>query len=65
GEFVAGDLVGCRVGGAGVVRRVVRGPAHPLLELEDGTLVPFVADAVRSVDVESRTVDIDPRFLSS
>jgi 16S rRNA processing protein RimM len=65
GEFVAADLVGCRVEGAGAVLRVVRGRAHALLELEDGTLVPFVSDAVRAVDLEARTVDVDRRFLGS
>ena len=63
GEWLAEDLVGCRVSGLGVVGRVLEGPSCDLLELEDGTLVPFVSDAVRGVDMESRVIEVDRRFL--
>ena len=49
-EWLAADLVGCRVPGRGRVARVLEGPSCSLLELEDGTLVPFVSAAVKSVD---------------
>ena len=63
GEWLADDLVGCEVAGAGVVRRVIAGTSCDLLELEDGTLVPLVADAVKHIDLEARRIEIDRHFL--
>jgi 16S rRNA processing protein RimM len=63
GEWLAGDLEGCLVPGLGRVSRVVGAPSCDLLELEDGTLVPLVSDAVRSIDLESGRIEIDRRFL--
>lgn len=62
-EWLAGDLVGCSVDGMGEVARVLDGPTCDLLELDDGTLVPLVADAVAHVDVEARRIEINRRFL--
>ena len=39
------------------------GPTCDLLELEDGTLVPLVGDAVSRVDTEARVIEIDRQFL--
>ena len=50
-EWLAEDLLRCSVPGHGRVVRVLDGPSCSVLELEDGTLVPFVSDAIRSVDV--------------
>jgi 16S rRNA processing protein RimM len=63
GEWLAADLVGCRVEGLGTIARVVDGPSCGLLELADGGLVPFVSEAIESVDVESRTIRADMDFL--
>jgi ribosomal 30S subunit maturation factor RimM len=63
GEWLADDLVGCRVDGAGSVIRVLAGPSCDLLELEDGTLVPLVADAVKRIDLDARRIEIDRHFL--
>lgn len=63
GEWLASELVGCEVEGVGVVARVVGGPSCDVLELEDGTLVPLVSDAVRAVDVQGRRIEVDRRFL--
>jgi ribosomal 30S subunit maturation factor RimM len=49
GEWLASDLVGCSVPGRGRVTRVLDAPSCSVLELEDGTLVPFISDAIRSV----------------
>jgi 16S rRNA processing protein RimM len=49
GEWLAADLEGCTVPGHGRVARVLDGPSCSVLELSDGTLVPFVSDAIRSV----------------
>jgi 16S rRNA processing protein RimM len=49
-EWLASDLAGSEVVGRGPVARVLDGPSCSVLELEDGTLVPFVRDAIRSVD---------------
>jgi 16S rRNA processing protein RimM len=60
-EWLASDLVGCAVPGHGRVVRVLAGPSCSVLELEDGILVPFVSDAIRSVgDAE---ILIDEEFL--
>lgn len=70
-EFWAEDLVGCSVvdGAAqvGVVRRLLEYPSCELLEVERAgggeLLVPLVRDAVRSVDVEARVIDVSLAFL--
>jgi 16S rRNA processing protein RimM len=63
GEWLAEDLVGCRVAGLGTVERVIAGSSCDLLELDGGVLVPLVADAVTAVDVTRRTIEVDERFL--
>jgi 16S rRNA processing protein RimM len=60
GEWLAASLVGREVRDLGRVRRVLDGPSCSLLELEDGTLVPFVSDAVVSV---GEVIDVDREFL--
>ena len=70
-EWWAHELEGCRVvDGAvsvGVVRALRALPSVEVLEVdrEGGgeLLVPLVRDAVRSVDVEGRRIDVDLRFL--
>jgi 16S rRNA processing protein RimM len=70
-EFWADDLVGCAVvdgqASVGTVRRLLAYPSCELLEVErDGApllLVPLVRDAVRAVDVEARTIDVNLAFL--
>jgi 16S rRNA processing protein RimM len=63
-EWLASELVGCRVEGLTTVTRVLEGPSCGVLELDDGTLIPFVSDAIESVDVTSRTIRVDHEFLS-
>ncbi len=60
-EWLAADLVGREVAGHGRVARVLDGPSCSVLELSDGTLVPFVSDAVRSVGAEQ--IEINEDFL--
>jgi 16S rRNA processing protein RimM len=48
-EWLASDLLHCVVRGRGRVVRVLDGPSCSVLELDDGTLVPFVSDAIGSV----------------
>jgi 16S rRNA processing protein RimM len=69
-EWWAEDLEGCEVTDGerrvGTVRRLLALPSCEVLEVErDGEdlLVPLVADAVRSVDVEARRIDVDLAFL--
>lgn len=71
-EFWAEDLVGCRVvdGGdaVGVVSALTAYPSCEVLEVatESGgstLLVPLVRDAIRSVDVAARQIDVDLTFL--
>ena len=63
GEWLASDLVGCRVPGLGTVTQVVDAPSCSVLELEDGTLVPFVSDAIERVDVDAGEIHVKADFL--
>jgi 16S rRNA processing protein RimM len=62
-EWLAADLARCTVAGLGPVARVVDGPSCSLLELEDGTLVPLVSDAIESIDVDAREIRVNREFL--
>ncbi len=70
-EWFATDLEGLRVRdgerAVGVVRKLLALPSCEVLEVErDGggeLLVPLVGDAVRAVDLDAGTVDIDLVFL--
>jgi 16S rRNA processing protein RimM len=61
-EYAADQLVGAEVVGVGRVTRVVNGPSCDVLEVGD-VLIPFVSDAVKSVDVERRVIEVDRGFL--
>jgi len=65
-EYWAADLVGCEVvdGGrtVGVVARMVALPSCEALEVGD-LLIPMVRDAIRSIDVEARRIDVDMEFV--
>jgi 16S rRNA processing protein RimM len=67
-EWYAEDLVGCAVvDGArslGVVTRLVSLPSCEALEVDGDLLVPLVRDAVRSVDVRERRIEVDSAFLA-
>ena len=66
GEFWASDLVGCVVVDGprevGVVERMVALPSCEALEVGD-LLIPMVRDAIRSIDVEARRIDVDMGFV--
>jgi len=70
-EWWAEDLAGCAVHdgdrAVGTVRRLVELPSCEVLEVERSgaadLLVPLVTDAVREVDIDRRTIDIDLQFL--
>ena len=71
-EWYAHELEGCAVADGevevGVVTRLIALPSCEVLEVArpDGgreLLVPLVKDAVRSVDVTARRIDVDLRFL--
>jgi 16S rRNA processing protein RimM len=71
-EWWAEDLEGCIVHDAGrelgTVRRLVGLPSVDVLEVarSDGAgelLVPLVKDAVRSVDIERKLIEVDLGFL--
>lgn len=71
GEFWADDLIECTVSdGAivvGTVARLLGLPSCEVIEVRrdggDPLLVPLVSDAVRSIDLEARRVDVDLDFL--
>ena len=66
-EYLAADLVGCSVvdGGRslGTVTALLGLPSVEALELDTGLLVPMVRDAIRSVDIAARRIDVDLSFL--
>lgn len=70
-EWFAEDLEGCRVVDGdrevGVVRALVGLPSVEVLEVERAgaadLLVPMVRDAIRSVDVAARVIDVNLAFL--
>ena len=66
GEFWASDLEGCTVVDGsrvvGVVSRMVALPSCEALEVGD-LLIPMVRDAIRSIDVDARRIDVDMGFL--
>jgi 16S rRNA processing protein RimM len=71
-EWWADDLTGCAVQDSGrvvgTVRRLIELPSCEVLEVERAggggdLLVPLVTDAVREVDLDRRTIDVDLRFL--
>jgi 16S rRNA processing protein RimM len=70
-EFWAQDLEGCAVvdgeRAVGTVRRMLALPSCDVLEVARGDdpdlLVPLVHDAVRSVDMDARRIDVDLAFL--
>ena len=64
GEWLAADLVGCEVPGLGTVRRVLDGPSCDLLELDDDRLIPFVSDAIVSVDPGARRIEVRLEFVA-
>jgi len=73
GEFLVDDLVGCAIVDGprtvGTVRDVLVLPAADALDVEDErgerVLVPLVGDAVRSVDLSARRIDVDMGFVSA
>lgn len=66
GEFWASDLEGCIVVDGtrevGVVARMIALPSCEALEVGD-LLIPLVRDAIRSIDVEARRIDVDMGFV--
>jgi 16S rRNA processing protein RimM len=68
-EFYTFEIIGLRVeevGGRtlGIVRDVLPGAANDNLELEDGTLVPMIEDAIRSIDLAEGIVLLNPGFIA-
>jgi 16S rRNA processing protein RimM len=66
-EYWAEDLVGCMVLAGtrevGTVQRLLTYPSCELLELDGGTLIPLVQDAIVAIDAEARRIEVDGRFL--
>jgi 16S rRNA processing protein RimM len=63
GEWLASDLVGLEVPGMGRVARLVDAPSCTVLELEDGSLVPLVSDAIERIDLEAGEIHVNRDFL--
>jgi len=66
GEYWARDLVGCMVVDGtrevGTVSRMVALPSCEALEVGE-LLIPMVRDAIRSIDLETRRIDVDMGFV--
>lgn len=63
GEWLAADLIGCRVDGVGTVEQVIASPSCDVLQMSDGSLIPLITDAVTSVDIAAGEVAVDRAFL--
>jgi 16S rRNA processing protein RimM len=63
GEWLADDLVGLEVPGMGRVARLIDAPSCTVLELDDGTLVPLVSDAIERIDVDGGEILVNRDFL--
>jgi 16S rRNA processing protein RimM len=63
GEWLAADLVGCNVPDLGTVAQVLEGPSCSVLELDDGTLIPLISDAIERVDLDAREIHVNREFL--
>jgi 16S rRNA processing protein RimM len=65
--FYVRDLLGCRLlegeRDLGTVIAIRPGPANDVIELEDGTLVPFTGDAVLDVDPAAGRIRIRPGLI--
>ena len=69
GEYYTFQLIGLPVeeeGGRrlGTVRDVLPGAANDNLELDDGTLVPMIEDAIADIDLEQGRILLNPGFIS-
>jgi 16S rRNA processing protein RimM len=66
GEYWARELVGCTVVDGdrpvGVVERMIALPSCEALEVGE-LLIPMVRDAIRSIDLEGRRIDVDMEFV--
>jgi len=62
-EWLAADLLGCRIEGLGEVIGVVGGPSCEVLETDSGALVPLIRDAVALVDLDARRIEVNREFL--
>jgi 16S rRNA processing protein RimM len=66
GEYWSHELVGCSVVDGtrvvGVVSRMVALPSCEALEVGE-LLIPMVRDAIRSIDVEARRIDVNMDFV--
>jgi len=68
GEYYAFEIIGLRVeevGGrqCGIVKDLLPGPANDNLELDDGTLVPMIEDAIAAIDPNNGVVLLNPGFI--
>jgi 16S rRNA processing protein RimM len=63
-EWLASQLIGLSVPGIGTVSQVIDAPSCSVLELDDGALIPFIADAIRSIDLEAGEIQVNPDYLS-
>ncbi len=68
-EYLAEQLEGCTVADGervlGVVQRLMALPSCEALELDSGVIVPMVRDAIRSIDVDAKRIDVDAEFLGA
>ena len=62
-EWLASQLIGLSVPGIGTVSQVIDAPSCSVLELDDGTLIPFISDAIERVDIEAGEIRINEGFV--
>jgi 16S rRNA processing protein RimM len=62
GEYREKDLIGCEVVGVGTVTGLLMLPSCEALQVGE-RLIPMVSDAVVSIDLEARRIEVDLEFL--
>ena len=63
-EYWARDLIGCEVVGLGEVTELVELPSCEALQVGD-VLVPMVRDAIVSIDLDARRIEVNREFLGA
>jgi 16S rRNA processing protein RimM len=68
-EYWAEDLIGCSVYAGdkliGKVKRLLAMPSVEVLELDGGMMVPMVHDALASVDIEAKRIEVVEGFIDA
>jgi 16S rRNA processing protein RimM len=63
-EYWAEDLIGCEIVGVGTVVRMLDYPSCEVLETDTGSMVPLVRDAIATIDLAAKRIELREGFLA-